>query len=72
MVDGRELHGYVLGRRFGKNEFEIFEMKYANFYVPKRIVTMWIYFFLQIDVVNFLLIEKTIIIFSLLKKKVIK
>jgi hypothetical protein len=59
MVDVRELGGKVLGRRFGKNVFGIFEMKYANFCVPKKIITMCISFFfflVQINVVNFLLI----------------
>jgi hypothetical protein len=59
MVDVRKLHGKVLWRRSRKHVFGIFEMKYANFYVPKRIVIVCISFFVflvQIDVVEFLLI----------------
>ncbi len=45
MVDVRVLHEKVLGRRYGKNVFGIFKMKYANFCVLKRIVTMILFIF---------------------------
>lgn len=59
MVDVKELCGKVLGRRSGKNVFRIFEMKMQISVFQRKLlqcVFLFSFFFVQIDVVNFILI----------------